>query len=241
MHVSRLAIVAVFIGLIGLPDLTFACSSAMCINDGPEFRGSFVVSVIHYHTPVSGVNIKIRPDDPKSDVLSLQTDSAGQARLSNLPPGTYWMETDLLAVKTNAQCFHVKENPSKEALAQLELDWGDSSRAVKHPTGRVVDNAPSASRPGSSNPRPLRARLTLNRPDGAVYEIKTDDEGRFQFGEVPRGTFVLKIQPYDLERVEVDDLLLWIGPEARLNTMLLKRGPVICGSRIWELAHDSRH
>jgi hypothetical protein len=42
------------------------------------------------------------------------TGSDGMAHFSNLPPGNYWIKTELLGIGAGYECFHVNASASKK-------------------------------------------------------------------------------------------------------------------------------
>ena len=212
----------------------FACSAASCIGDGIELTRSFDVGVKHDGKPLRGVNVYITPNagDGGGAVVSGATSSNGSFRVRDLPPGKYWLDSELLGVSAGSQCFHVEARPSPSARAKIRYDWGDLAPATRTLEGRFVYGDP-----GQGGTRlwnflhqvdvPVEAAtLSLRSPfGGETYSAASDSYGHFLFALVPEGLYVLHI---DAGRTsgghyyESADLLIRLGRSARSDGILLK-------------------
>ena len=101
------AIIALF-ALLAFPHLSPACSMVRCTDKGLELRRNFVVRVTHAGRPLPGVNVWItNVEDQDHKFFSGVTTGDGIVRVTNLPPGDYWLGAELLGIYAGTECFHV--------------------------------------------------------------------------------------------------------------------------------------
>jgi hypothetical protein len=77
------------------------------------------------------------------------------------------------------------------------------------------------------------AQLELEDPlAGAIYTTVSDNDGRFSFGDVPSGTYVLHIEggaTHVGHELEPTDLLIRVTDTASRNMLLERSGGSTCG------------
>jgi len=235
---------AVFFALIILslhPATTLSCSMAGCAGDGAELRQRFRVRVLHANKPLPGVTVRIaRTGEGGGEKFFLgTTDSNGLVRITNLPPGSYWIFTDLLGISAGMQCFHVAEHRTSKALKSLKYDWGDMAPATRSVQGTLVDSQPGQT--GTPIERLIRrvnvpipnARLTLHDARGHLaIATLTDDNGNFSYPGIPKGTYVLHIDsgfaPGGRE-YDSSDTLFVLAAKGRLESLHLVRREASAG------------
>jgi hypothetical protein len=240
---------SILLAILAAPVVTPACSLAGCAGDGVELRRSFVVRVAHDGRPLAGVSITIRKFDAK-DVLLKTTDLNGRARIDDLPPGSYWLDSDLLGISAGSQCFHVAETPTKKVKKEISYDWGEIAPSVRQMDGQLVESEPGQG--GTPLQNALRrvdvpisgAKLKLTNPlTGAIYNSVSDAGGRFSFDATPKGTYVLNIEG-DAATKKVDfnssDMVVKFSPKAKLAQLSLEARPSGCGG-IWVGLRDEVH
>jgi hypothetical protein len=227
-----------------------ACSMASCLNDGIEMQPDFVVAVTHDEAPLAGVSVKVRSfsgEEPRV-WFSGVTDKHGNAHVTNLAPGNYWIEADLLGVPAGEQCFHVREK-SEHAVGKLKYEWGESPTGVRQINGVLTDLRPgTGGTPVQNLIHLVRVPITgiglrLQNPlTGESYSTKSDDNGAFTFGSAPPGTYVLHIEggmKLGSRIVEPTDLLVELSATARLDNLPLVTSD-ICGSTYFALDDQKR-
>jgi prealbumin domain-containing protein len=244
-NVAALFLVAVSPGTLA------ACSMSACLGNGIELRQDFAVKVTHDDKPLSGAAVQITRNDGNSivELFSRQTDVAGKVHISKLPPGNYWLSVDLLGIPAGGECFHVSPVSSRKAKKEISFEWGDEAPATRRAAGKLID-----SQPGKSG-EPLWnlthrsevpvgvAKLTLRSPfSEAVYTTVSDDEGHFEFGEIPDGLYVLHLEGGTSTAGPTSysaDLLFRLSGSAKQKALLLTErdaGGGSCGG--WSLAPD---
>lgn len=215
---------------------------AGCAGDGAEMRQSFSVRVLHDNKPLADVTVRIAKTGEGGDEKFFvgTTDSNGLVRITNLPPGNYWIYTDLLGISAGMQCFHVAEHRTSKALKSLKYDWGDMAPATKRVHGTLVDSQPGQI--GTPLERLVHrvnvpipnAKLTLHDVrGGSAMATFTDVNGYFSYPDIPKGTYVLHIDsgvaPGDRE-YDASDILIDLAYKARLDTLRLVRREASGGS-----------
>jgi hypothetical protein len=240
------ASVAILIAMLAAPISLSACSVAGCSGDGIELRRTFAVRVTHDGKPLAGVSVTAR-EFSKEDVVLKTTDLHGTALFANLSPGEYWLDSDLLGISAGSQCFHVAESPSAKAKGKITYDWGDLAPSVRQASGRLVESEPGPD--GTPLQRVLHrvdvpisgVKLKLTNPlTGSLFEILSDIDGRFSFGEIPQGTYVLRIEGHGAGNkfdFATTDLVVKIGPSAKPDQLSLEAGPSGCGGK-WVALRD---
>ena len=233
-----------------LPAPAVSCSLAGCAGDGAEMRHSFKVRVAHGGKPLSGVTVRIaRTGEGGDEKFFLgATDSNGSVRITNLPPGNYWIFADLLGISAGTQCFHVAGHNTSKALKSLKYDWGDLAPTTRNMEGTLVDSQPGQT--GTPIERLLRrvdipipnAKLTLHDAlKGSVTATFTDDKGKFSYPDISKGTYVLHIDSGTApggREYDSSDILIVLADKARPDTLRLVRreaGGGSCGGTSLEL------
>jgi len=115
------------------PATALGCSLAGCLNGGVELQRTFVVSVKYAGKLIAGVRVDVKANGESR--LSAITGPDGNARITNLTPGEYWLDTDLLGVSAGSQCFHVAPGWSLRARKRVSYDWAISRLASAEPRG----------------------------------------------------------------------------------------------------------
>lgn len=221
-----------------------------CAGDGKEMRPSFKVRAFHDGKPLSGVTVRIaRTGEGGDEKFFLgTTDLNGSVRITNLPPGNYWIFTELLEIGAGTQCFHVAGHSTSKALKLLKYDWGDLAPTTKSMQGILVDSQPGQT--GTPIERLLHrvdvpipnAKLTLHDAlKGSAIATFTDDKGKFSYPGIPTGTYVLHIDSGTApggREYDSSDIVIVLADKARLDTLRLVRreaGGGSCGGTSLEL------
>jgi hypothetical protein len=238
---------------LGLAHRASACSSAACVNGGTEMRNGFLVTIKHGGRPLVGANVEIKEgvDGAYAQRFSGRTDQNGNVHVSGLPRGDYWLKADLLGIDAAYECFHVAENPTKEAKRELKFDWGDLAPSTRQVAGKLVYCEPTQGKNSMlaavrCNQLPVAgANFKLRHPTtGAIYTAYSDANGTFTFIGVPSGTYVLHIEGGRTSDREYDsaDLLIDLSPKARFASLLLTKrdaGGGNCGGTSLDLTTSS--
>jgi hypothetical protein len=211
-----------------------ACSTASCLGDGIEFTRSFDVAVKHDGKALPGVSVYITPDgvDGGAAVVSGTTSSNGSFRVKKLPPGKYWLNSQLLGVSAGSQCFHIGVQPSPSARTKLRYNWGVLAPATRAVEGTFVYGEPGLGGTGFWSfvrqvDVPVEgAVLSLRSPfDSETYSAASDSNGHFSFALVPEGLYVLHIDAGRTSgghHYESADLPIRLGKSARSSGIVLK-------------------
>jgi len=229
---------------LALSTPSIACSVASCDDkDGDEMRRDFRVLVTHQSSPLAGVNIWVTrfPGDDSKLFLGI-TRSDGTVRITGLPPGAYWLHSELLGIGAGGGCFHISSRPSRKAKKLAKYEWGDLAPSTRQIAGRMIDPSPGE---GATFLRNIinhvvdpigKARLKLQDPlTGMSYAALSDLDGKFSFGPIPNGTYVLRVEggatPGGRD-YEPADLLIRVSNTATHQLLLLERtsgGAGSCG------------
>ncbi|HTA57307.1 MAG TPA: SpaA isopeptide-forming pilin-related protein [Candidatus Baltobacteraceae bacterium] len=233
-----------------LPPPAVSCSMIGCAGDGKEMRHTFTVKVVHSGKPLTGVTVRIaRSGEGGDEKFFLGTTGAdGAVHITNLPPGHYWIYTDLLGISAGTNCFHVSNPSTPKASKSLNYEWGDLAPATRSMQGILVDSQPGQT--GNPIERLLHrvdvpipnTNLTLHDPfNRSAITASTDDTGKFSFSGISTGTYVLHIDsgiaPGGRE-YDSSDILIVLADKARLDTLRLVRreaGSGSCGGTSLEL------
>ena len=169
------------------------------------------------------------------DQFSGITDETGKVVVRSLPLGDYWLNGEFLGTGVIYTCFHVNGKPSRGAKGRLRYSWGDQALATQEIAGRLVDSQPA--RGGTpiwnlthSIDVPITgAGLTLHDPTThAVYKTVSDQNGRFSFGGLPEGTYVLHVEGGGAGDRAYDptDSVVELSSSAKRRELLFKGGPI---------------
>jgi hypothetical protein len=228
---------------LSTPKPSTACSLISCsTNDEDEVRRDFTVKVTLGGVPLSMVNTWVTrwPGDEKK-LFSGVTGTDGNVRVSRLPPGEYWLYSELLGISAGGICLKINSHPSKSAKRIETFRWGDSAPTTRKVAGRLIDPAPGEGAAFFQNilkhvvdPIP-EAKLELRDPlTGAIHNTLSDIDGRFSFGDIPSGTYVIHIEGGRIpigHGFEPTDLLIQVTDTASRDLLLLERsGGSTCGS-----------
>jgi Carboxypeptidase regulatory-like domain len=241
---------AMFASLLTLPLSTGACSQQGCSDDGGPLTQNFVVEIKHNGKPLPGVAVEVRENDEgRSDIVfSGSTGSSGQAHINNLPSGNYFLRTAFLGISAGSECFHISSTPTPNARGHVILDWGDMPSGYRQMAGRLIDVQPGLGDSGvlklmhAADVPIAHAKLKLQSPTThAVFSAESDSDGRFAFGGVPSGTYVLHLDGGTASPgrdYASSDLLVSVGKDARFDTMLIAHrdpGAGNCGGTSLEI------
>jgi len=212
-------------------------------------RQDFVVQVTHEGRPLGGVNIQVANNsgEKSNPVLSALTASDGTVHVSQLPPGEYWLNTDLLGISAGTQCFHIRAQPSRRAKKLVKYSWGDFAPSTRQLAGKLIDSQPHEG--GTALERLLHpidipvggAMFKLhNALTGTVFNTLSDAGGVFSFESIPDGIYVLHVQGGRAGAREYDsaDILIRRSDRAAFNSVVLTRrdaGGGSCGGTSMEL------
>jgi hypothetical protein len=186
-----------------LPISSAACSMSGCSPSETELRPNFAVKISHDDRPLAHVAVKLIGNDGTRivELPSQETDASGTVRISNLPPGNYWLSADLLGISAGTRCFHVAPTSSRKTTKQISFEWGDEATAAREAAGKLVHTqAGHGDNPIWNITHPVQvpignARLSLRAPESdAYYTATSDKDGHFTFGEVPDGLYVLRVE-----------------------------------------------
>lgn len=226
-----LTVIALGAACLFLPIRSLACSLQACLDNGAEVRGNFVVKIKFSGKPLAGVSVEVARYGAEPDAKPLfsgRTAHDGSVQVS-LPPGEYWLNTDLLGVSAGSMCFHVSDHPSSKAMQRVEYGWGDFADSTQRVAGSVIDSQPGKGDTPLMNmvhrtEVPIAyAPMELHDPlTGAVYLTTTDREGRFNFEAIPNGTYVLLVLDAHL--------LIRLDPSSKRDQLLLESRPADGGS-----------
>jgi hypothetical protein len=221
--------------LLVLPIYSPACSLASCGSDGgTEMRRDFRVRITHRGVPLAGVTVHVSGNPAVEKTLfSGITGADGTVRVVNLPSGEYWLSADLLGISAAYECFHISSQTSRSAKQLVTYRWGDSAVQTREISGRLIDPMPGENaillqniRNGVVDPI-VGATLKLqNARTAEVYDVTSDDDGRFSFGPITNGPYVLHVEGGTAlggRAYAPTDLLIRMNDRAALNTLLLKR------------------
>jgi hypothetical protein len=193
-------VMALGVLLIGLGQPLHACSIAGCADRGAELRASFTIQVNHQGRPIPGVGVKVMSfGDKNVERFSGETGVEGTVAVTDLPPGSYWIDVEKMGIGAAHHCFHVRGKSSRKAKRSMKYDWGDSPHAtVTEIRGKFVHRRPGqGGTPLWNALHPLespvaKAPLELKDPlTGTLTSTVTDDQGAFGFDAVPDGIYVL--------------------------------------------------
>jgi len=236
------AIFFAFFAFSFLPAPAISCSVMGCAGDGKEMRPNFKVRAFHDGKPLSGVSVRIaRTGEGGSEKFFLgTTDPSGSVRITNLPPGNYWIYTDLLGIGAGTECFHVAAHSTSKALKSLKYEWGDLAPATTNIKGSLVDSQPGPV--GTPIERLLHrvavpipnAKLTLHDAlKGSAIPTVTDDNGTFSYPGIPKGTYVLHIDSGTApggREYDSSDILIVLTDKAKMDSLRLVRREASGGS-----------
>jgi hypothetical protein len=243
-----LLIFAPLVLALELPGTSLACSLAGCLGNGAELRQNVVIKVIHQDKPLSGVTVQITGRGVQ--VFSAKTEADGTVHVSNLPPGEYWLDAELLGISAVYTCFHVSEHASSKAKKKLKFEWGDMPPATQQIAGRLqirqlAKEGTLVERLRHRVDAPIsNANLILRSPiNDAVYKTASDQDGKFLFAEIPPGVYVLHVEggaTPDGDTFGADDELLRLAASAKFTKLVLtpNEGGGSCGG--WSLALGSQ-
>jgi hypothetical protein len=223
-----------------------------CSGDGVELRRTFVIEITHGGKPLPGVSVKVRGvGGEKNEGVSFAGVTArnGKVNLRELPPGTYWLTTDLLGISAGSQCFHVAASSSRSAKKRIAYEWGDLAPGIRRMAGQLVDSQPGhVGTPLMNLLHPVdvpivHAKMKLQNPiTSAVYSTESDASGHFTFGQIPPGTYVLHVEGGTVTNgrdYDSTDLVVALGDTAKWDTLLLsRRQGGSCGGTQLEFRND---
>lgn len=158
-----------------------------------EPGGSIAGRVTLRGTPVSGVLVLVRPEPPiGGNQGSGKTDSNGQYRITNLPPGSYSVGASALAltsVEERDQYGH-----------RITLDRGETRENVDF---SLVRGGAITGRVSGANGRPIIEEpisiigLSTGRPQQPYYRasqmMSTDDRGVYRVYGLPPGRYKISV------------------------------------------------
>lgn len=133
-------------------------------------------------SPVSGIHLAIDRRTPGSEVISATTDGLGEARLSELAPGSY----DLQSHDSNYTLIPPLQQfvLAGAKLTQIDVVAGAAGSLA----GRVVDGDTGAAVAGVDVSAGLQ-----EKSDFDIEVVTTDTSGMFRFSGLPAGIYGLHI------------------------------------------------
>src|SRR5215471_4395738 len=88
---------------LAVPPFLGACTLPPCM-DG--MRSAFAIRVTLEGKSLSGVNVRIRPDNSATrGAFAGITGGDGAVRVQNLGPGRYWLEMDFMGISFHNGCL----------------------------------------------------------------------------------------------------------------------------------------
>ncbi|MEO8658263.1 MAG: carboxypeptidase-like regulatory domain-containing protein [Bryobacteraceae bacterium] len=228
-------ITAVFAGLLAAP--APACSVAMCLGGGVEFRPEVAIKVIHAQHSRPGVSVTIiRSGGDGATLFSGTTGPNGDVLVPRLEPGEYWMNVEFLGISAAYHCFHVARRPSWKAKRKVKYEWGHWATDTLRIGGELVD-----SQPGNRVAVPIAGAVVMLQ-DPRTGEIKRTDsaeDGTFSFDASPETVYVLRIAGGTTGRsYEPTSLLVRLAARAPLQRLRLLREDT-CGEPVLRIASSS--
>lgn len=215
-------------------------------------RGNVVVLVKHAGKALPGVTIEIKTNAGNMETVSFAgvTGFDGTARVTNLSPGEYWLNAELLGIGAAYHCFHVDQRPSRKAKRVLAYEWGDLAPSTRRVAGRLIDSQPRTDGTPLWNIThrvevPISgAELRLQHPIVVeAFSATSDERGVFAFGSIPNGTYVLHIEGGRTGRnYDPTDLLIKVSATASRSALVLTRqepGATNCGFAPLLLSHGN--
>jgi hypothetical protein len=215
---------------------------------------NFVVKVEHREKPVSGVRVDIT-DKGGSIVASLVSDSNGEARFSNIPPGTYSIGGDYL------QGIDVSVNEAEsedQPIDRFSLIWMSDAIVSNTLLGKIEVPTPDPKWQPPAKFKDAPRLLYLISPkvlvplSGGAVEVwdvastrkidqtLTDSRGSFWLATPSSGFYRLKIIPDQNDekfKSDAGEVLVEISQDTAENKIDLK-GSDVCGFH-YELTHAS--
>jgi hypothetical protein len=240
----RVVFQSAFVALLflGLPQPGSACSLYACVNDGIELAKDFDLVITHEGKPLPGVTVRIKRNVPGLPaVLTVVTDLKGVARV-NLTPGSYYLDAEFLGFSAAYYCFHVNQQKSGKAKRSVEYRWSEFARVTRNIVGSLIDSPPETG--GSplwnaihSVKVPIAgAQLRLlNAITQETFNTTSDALGLFDFGSVPDGTYVLRIEGGTTGRgYSPTELLLKVRRKGPADALYFSRIEPMCGDpQLW--------
>ena len=238
---------------LAIPRPSVGCSVAGCVGNGVEMRRDFAVKVSHDGRPLQGVSVWVTrtTGGETSNVPPLVTASDGLVRVRDLPPGEYWLSTDLLGISAGIQCFQVKAHSTRKARKALNYDWGDLSPATKLIAGKLITSGPGQGGTPLWNELhrvelPIAdAKFKLEDPvSRSAFNTQSDANGHFEFGAVPEGIYVLHVsggKTVDGHYYDSADLLIRASASAKGRSLVLTQrnaGGGSCGGVALEVRDE---
>jgi hypothetical protein len=239
---KQLSMIFGIVLFLGVPTRSTACSLISCSpNAGDETRSDFLVKVTLEGRPLANVDTWVtRSPGDENKLFSGVTGSDGTVRIQNLPPGEYWLVSQRFGISAGGICFHINSRPSRSAKQLATFHWGEEAASTRRVAGKLIDPAPGEGAVFLQNiiarhvePIP-EAKFKLQDPiTGANYSAVSGDDGRFSFGDIPNGTYVLHVEGGETpagHELQPTDLLIRVTDTASRDMLLLERsGGSTCG------------
>jgi len=218
-----------------------ACSYSV-LTKFTEVGRSFTVAIRFENKPLAGATVEIFAHDTAQQRYSATTGRDGTARVSNLRPGKYNLETRHLGIQAGFDQIEVRARQSSQAKARMQYLWGQQPTLVRQIAGTIRDGQPG---PGATPflrliAKPVfvplgGAQLEVHHPtSGNVYTDTSNDQGEFAVTVVPEGTYVLQVRGGTNPNYEPANFLVKVTPAAKAESLQLTRGE-ICGSSVLHL------
>lgn len=161
--------------------------------------------------PLAGSEVVIVDYRTQRQAVVADTDRDGKLLVRSLPPGEYGIEVTFRAVSLGGWCFHVRRQPSMHAGWAAKFDWYEGDVL-----GQVLQGTLLESRYGlgsglarylyASHVRVPGATLSLEEvPAGRKTVVRSDASGRYTFGKMPVGHYVLTIVGGDVSTAYPED------------------------------------
>ena len=233
-----------FLLLARLPG--FACSNAFTPLDVGQ---RFVVEVSDNGKPLPGLKIELSTyagltADEGKTVTIITTGANGQATFKAVQPGMYYV-----AIKHPAAspflAIRVSQHPNNPAK-KLTLEWPGMKFAQARSASGVLNGLASTDRGflkdlGEPIYRPLvGSKVTLSKAisNEVVGEGVTREEGKFDFRDVPPGSYFLQVEPppeNNLRWMQASGYIpIEVAPHSQVSSLNLALTMAVCGSNAYE-------
>ncbi len=184
----------------------FALAFLMFLQGAPAARSGVIAGTIvaREGTAAAAVRVSaipapppnVRPSDGQNyfptalPVATVLSDSQGQYRLTNLPAGRYLIFAGMLGQGT---FYPATTDANRATVVTIEADkpaTGLDFTLLLPLGGRIAGRVTPAASPGITE-RAVLSGLTL----GEILESPVGADGGFEFGHVPKGTYILSLFP----------------------------------------------
>jgi hypothetical protein len=208
-----------------------ACSISTSSNF-TEVASSFTVVVEFEGKPLPDVDVALYLLNGEQPFISTKTARSGIARVSELPPGKYRLQTRHLGVYASVDQIEVMAPVSRLAKSRLNYRWGEAPIVVSDITGTFVEFRRQGATPFErlKNPPIVTpvggVQIQLHHPtNGSIYSDVSDTQGQFAFVGVPSDIYVMNVR----EQNDAANFLIRMAPTGTKGFLQLSKGETSCG------------